>query len=597
MGDKRSRTFVWLFSLLAAVAHLALAQEVTNAPVRTLTAASMEAGSNWDYTLDASGRLWLAYYDRDRLLRLRDPEGQERLLVPDNRAQSPSGIALAPTDKGVIVLWRDKHPAKGLYLLDSEKIPAEGAIRPIEIGGDTEPLARFVARRDAKDRVHLLWYGEKAGQPTGSVHNLYYRMLDRKTGELSPIELVAAGIYPVMAADPDGNLVVFSWQGDAQGRRIIARARPAGGQFAEPVVIADDVSEITPVFESFYSKGRWLVFWVSQYGLDRRDFRLEGAYSDDLGKSWQRFDFPALYGYDVANLNLADDGQGHLVLAITARQRTQQDDQKQDVYVIRSSDRGSTWSQPTRLRTSDTETLALFHARHPSVAFGRKPGQVLVVWEDWRTIRSGLYASLSNDYGASWTLSEVPLPRESGTNLGMRYAPNAIYAAGEGLRVIAERYPDDRLKEKQLVEFALDESGLKRLVEAARKGEAKANEKALRKRVEAYWRAMQKGDYKATYEHHDPFFRASMPLDVYLAKMGKIKYTEAKIEGTQIKGPIAEARVQVRASIPPFKAPTTGETIQRDEQTIPILERWLWIDGEWFKEFRIESQDIVFTRY
>ncbi len=597
MGNKNSN-LAWLFGLWAISSYLVAApQDSTGGLFRPLTGAWMEGAGNWDYALDGSGQLWLAYYDRDRLLRLRTPQRQERLLVPDNRAQSPSGIALAPTARGVIALWRDKHPDKGLYLLDSERMAPDRPINPIEIGGDTEPLARFVARVDQDDRVHLLWYGEKAGQPTGSIHNLYYRLFDRKTGELSPIELVAAGIYPVMAVDQGGNLVVVSWQGDVQGRRIVARARPAGGQFAEPVVIADDVSEITPVFEAFHVNDRWLVFWVSQYGLDRRGFRLEGAYSDDLGKSWQRLDFPALHGYDIANLNLADDGQGHLVLAITARQRTQPNEQKQDVYVIRSSDRGTSWSEPTRLRSSDPETLALFRARYPVVAFGRRPGQVLVVWEDWRTIRSSLYASLSNDYGATWQPSEVPVPREPGTNLGLRYAPNALYATDQGFHLIAEHYPDDQLKEQRLVALAFDETNLKQWAEAARHQQVKADEGSLRKRVESYWQAMQQGDYKTTYEHLDSFFRSLTPLDVYLSKMGKIKYTQAKIEGVQIKGPIAEVRLQVQASIPPFKAQTTGETIKRDERRIQILERWLWIDGDWFKEFRIESQDIAFTRY
>ncbi|QGU33810.1 WD40/YVTN/BNR-like repeat-containing protein [Thermochromatium tepidum] len=561
----------------------------------------MAATSGWEYALDASGQRWLAYYDRDRLLRLREPEGQERLLVPDDRAQAPSGLALSATDKGPLVLWRDKHPKKGLYLLDTEHLsPDATSIKPLEIGGDTEALARFVVQSDAKGLTHLLWYGEKANQPTGSIHNLYYRNLDRSKQELSPIELVMAGIYPVMASDPQGNLIVFSWQGDVEGRRIVSRFRPAGGEFADTVTVADDVSEVTPIFESFRSGSRWFVIWLSQRGLDKRDFHLEGAHSDDNGKTWRRFDFEDLRGYDIASLNIAADDEGHILLAVSGRNRSEHDQDKQDVYVIHSSDRGETWSKVVRPRTGDQELLSLFHARNPSVAFGRKPGQVLLVWEDWRNIRSGLYASLSIDYGATWTIADVPLPREPGVNLGLRYEPNAVYAAGDGFRVIAERYTDDRLEGKQLVELAVDESSLKSLAESARTERerlAKTSEADLRKRVEGYWKAMQAEDYKTTYSYLDPFFRAANPLDIYLSKMGKIKYSEVKIDAITIEGPIAEVVTTIRAHVPEFKAPKTGEVIKQPERVVPVKNRWLWIDGEWVSEFRIESQDIVFTRY
>lgn len=510
-------------------------------------------------------------------------------------------MALLATDKGAITLWRDKYPDKGLYLLDTEQLAADAtSIAPLEIGADTEPLARFVAQSDAKGLTHLLWYGEKAGQPTNSIHNIYYRNLNRASQELSPIELVMAGIYPVMVSDPQGNLAVFSWQGDVEGRRIVSRFRPAGGDFAETVTVADDVSEVTPIFEAFRSGSRWFAIWLSQRGLDKRDFHLEGARSDDSGKTWTRFNFEDLRGYDIGSLNIATDDKGHILLAVSGRDRSQHDQDKQDVYVIHSTDRGETWSKPVRPRTGDDEMLALFNARNPSVAFGQKPGQVLLVWEDWRDIRSGLYASLSNDYGATWAIADVPLPREPGVNLGLRYEPNAVYADGDGYRVIAERYTDDTLKGKQLVELALDESSLKSIADSARaerQRQAETAEAALRERVEGYWKAMQADDYNTTYTYLDPFFKAATPLNLYLSKMGKIKYSEAKIDAITIKGPVAEVVTTIRAHVPEFKAPMTGEVIQQPERVASVKNRWLWIDGEWVSEFRVESQDIVFTRY
>lgn len=571
------------------------------ASYEVLSQSIMASSSDWEYVHDALGGHWLAYYDRDRLLRLHGPDGQERLLVPDARAQAPSGLALSGIDKGTLVLWRDKYPDKGLYLLDTDQLTPEAtSIKPLEIGADTEPLVRFVAQSDAKGLTHLLWYGEKAGQPTNNIHNLYYRKLNRASQELSPIELVMAGIYPVMVSDPQGNLAVLSWQGDDEGGRIVSRFRPASGAFAEAVTVADDVSDITPIFEAFRSGSRWFAIWLAQRGFDKRDFQLEGARSDDNGKTWTRFGFEDLRGHDIASLNVATDEKGHILLAISGRDRSEHDKDKQEVYLIHSTDRGETWSKAVQPRTGDESILALFHARNPSVAFGQKPGQVLVVWEDWRDIRSSLYASLSNDYGANWTISDVPLPRESGVNLGLRYEPNAVYATGDGFRLIAERFTDDTLKGKQLVELALDEASLKAFDEAAhaeRNRQTETGEAGLRERVEGYWKAMQADDYNTTYTYLDPFFKAATPLNIYLSNMGKIKYSEAKIDSITIKGPIAEVVTTIRAHVPAFKAPTTGELIEQPERVVPVVNRWLWVDGEWVNEFRIESQDIVFTRY
>ncbi|MBK1718869.1 hypothetical protein CKO27_14680 [Thiocystis violacea] len=613
---KRFKSLVWgcaLGALLASNPLYAVGQEEKSASFKPVTSAVMEATGAWEYRLDTAGGRWLAYYDKNRLLRLLDPEGLERLLVPEGRAQAPSGLAIAASSKGAIALWRDKHPAKGLYLLDTESLAADTAtIKPLEIGGDTEPLARFLADTDDSGRTHLLWYGEKSGQPTGEVHNLYYRNLNRATQELSPTELVMAGIYPVMATDAKGNLIAFSWRSSGETKQIVSRFRSAetasgssASSFNDLVEIAE-VPEVTPIFQAFHSGSRWFAVWLGQYGADRRDFRLEGVRSDDNGRTWTRFSFDDLRGFDISSLQLAANDEGHILIAVSGRDRRTNDKAKQDVYLIRSADRGDSWSKAAPLRAradagdGREDPLALFHARNPSVAFGGKPGQVLVVWEDWREIRSGLFASLSNDYGQTWALSDVPLPRPRGINLGLRYEPNAVYASGDTFHVIAEQYTDDSLESKQLIQLDIGGEALADLADAAkarRSQEMETREDVLRKRAEEYWSAMTQADFTKAYAYLDPFFRARMPLNIYLSNMGKIKYSEAKVDSIKIKGPIAEVITTIRASVPEFKVPTTGEIVSQPEREVPVTNRWLWLDGEWVSEFVIESQDIVFTRY
>ncbi len=597
MTFKASKTvgLAGAFSVLLSANPLFASDEQTDKTVSEnfVTSEIMDAGSDWDYTLDASGARWLAYYDTGRLLRLRDPQNQERLLVPDNRAQSPSGLAMAAIDKGAGVLWRDKYPKKGLYFLPAGQSP-EGT--PQEIGGDSQPLARFTAETDAHGLTHFLWYGEKTNEPTGEQHNLYYRNLKQSTGDLSEVQLVMAGIYPVMAVEASGKVMALSWRSDGEQSGIMARFRDASteGGFGEAVKVAE-VPEVTPIFDAFTVGKRWFAVWLGQYGADRRDFRLEGAYSDDDGANWKGFVFDGLKGFDVASLQIASDDNAHILLAVTARKRD--DQSKQDVYVIRSADTGSTWSQATRLRAlGDTKSndLSRFHARNPSVTFGKTAGEVLVVWEDWRTIRAGLHAALSKDFGETWTLNGVALPRETGVNLGLRFAPNALYSSGESYHVLAERYTNDRMETKRLVQIDLDAAKLANIAQDARPiGDADA----LRQRADAYWQAMRDGEFDKTYDYLDPFFKASTPLERYSATMGKIKYAEAKVGEIRIEGPVARVTTNIRASIPEFKMPTTGEVVSRPEREVAVENTWLWVDGEWVKEFRLESQNIVFTRY
>ncbi|NEV62819.1 sialidase family protein [Thiorhodococcus minor] len=510
-------------------------------------------------------------------------------------------------------MWRDKHPRKGLYFLTSASEDA----KPAEVGDDTEPLARFVARSDSTGDVHLLWYGEKLGEPTGSEHNLYYGRWREADPAATAPELVMPGIYPVMTVKPSGDVMAFSWQPSEDGGRVYSRFRPAKGgeasgenRFQDAVVIAA-VPQVTPIVRAFTSGERWLFVWLGQYGADRRDFRLEGAYSDDNGTSWTRFALDDLRGFDVASLQVAADAKQHIVLVVTARDRSANDDSKQNVFALHSADAGTTWSSAVALRrptpveqeggTEDQDPLALFSARNPSVAFGATPGEVLAVWEDWRGIRAGIYAAVSRDYGKTWSTSVSPLMALAGANLGLRYEPNAIFPSDAGYSVVAERYSDDTLEKKRLVRLDIPSSRVVAIAEGAGAspwpGDTEVVKQALRERATAYWNAIKEGEFSDTYEYLDPFFRARFPLDRYLATMGRIKYSQADVEGVRIAGSIAEVSTRIRASIPEFRMPTTGELVSRPEREVTVKNRWLWIDGRWLKEFRVESQDVVFTRY
>lgn len=566
----------------------------TELPLARLTDHPMQAGGQWDYRLGDQNRPWLAYYDETRLLRLRNPDGSERLLTPEGREQAPSGLGLAGLGTGVALLWRDKLPEKGLYLFDSTRADQP----PLNVGGETQPLPRLAAAALGDNKLHLLWYGEQGDSATGAHYHLYYRQLDRRTQNLSEIERLMPGVYPVWATDVTGGVMVFSWSMDETPKRILARYRPAGADAFREAASVAEVPGMTPIFRAFRSGSRWFVVWVSQdvkqTGGVQAAFSLKGAWSEDAGKTWAALPFDELQGLDLGGLNIASDNDGHILLAMSGRRDR---NAKSDVYLIGSNDGGTTWSKLQRLRPEGRYDG--FQARHPSVAFGSVPGQVLVVWEDWREIRSRLYANYSTDYGRTWAQSNVPLIGTPGINLGMRFDVNSIYAVKDRFHILAEQSSDDTLRSKVVVGFDLSAADLASLAaESAKAQPTQADvESALRKRAGEFWEAMIANDYSKTYAFQDPFYRARWDGLAYLTKMGRIKYTGYSVEKVEINGHRAQVTSKIKASVPPFKAQTTGETIQVPEQEREVTAVWVQVDGIWYQEYKIAGEDAVFTRY
>jgi hypothetical protein len=240
-----------------------------------------------------------------------------------------------------------------------------------------------------------------------------------------------------------------------------------------------------------------------------------------------------------------------------------------------------------------------------------------MVWEDWREIRARPYASFSTDFGQTWTPSASPLPHAPGKNTGLSMEIGSLYADGDGYNVIAEE-ANDAFKTKQLVRIAFGKEDLRAERSDATAPAAAAaapavdttsdasdqaaeviarSEAALRERIDSSWQAMVEARYAEAYRMYDPFFRARNDLETFEKVTGRIKYSEYEIKDVQIDGAIAEVAVRIKASVPPFVVETTGEEVSKPEQELTVDSQWLWIDGDWYREFRLESQDMTYTGY
>jgi hypothetical protein len=442
------------------------------------------------------------------------------------------------------------------------------------------------------------------------------------------MEQVLPGIYPTWASSPDGTIMVASWTFGDDPAGIAVRFRdPETGEFGPRRVVAQDV-EITPLIRAFRSADRWFVLWHALHRDDpARPFSLHLAYTDDEGETWMQQDIEALRGYDFASADIATDDDGRILVAVDALDRSgNQRSAKMGVWLIRSLDRGSSWSVQN-LRAG--EPMRAFHARNPSVALGPGKDQALVIWEDWQTIRPRLFGSLTEDNGESWRVAHQLLPNQPDGNLLLRFSVSSVYLSDGRYQVIAERYPDS-FREKHLVQFgftpadllAAEPSGTPTSPAPAGNSPAggssteeatsqdagadpggaldKAEEvrvEALRERVLNFWQAMEAGDFRSAYHFYDPFFRALNSEERFTALTGKITYADYETNDITLTGALAQVNGTVRANVIPFRAPTTGELIEQDERWVPIRDPWLWIDGQWYREFYSEGKDLKYTRY
>jgi hypothetical protein len=586
---------LFMFVFLGLSISIAYAEITANPKV--LNQHPINQNADRDYTLDMKGGLWLAYYDIDSFLCVRRPDGSEVKLGAQDREQYQSGLALDAGQESLALLWRDKFPQKTLYLLPS--LAATGsAPQPVAVGGDeSEPLTRLkVARQD--DSVYLMWLGEKPDSETKQRFHLYFRSSEDGGKTFSEIDRVLPGFYPMWIMDKD-SIPVFSWS-NALGRQamVMRRFDRTSKTFGPIVEIAATPEQISPIYRAFESAGRWFVLWLAQHG-DGRDFLLEGAYSEDKGQSWKRFAFDSIKGLDLSHLVAATDGKGHIALAFSGTRRLREDNPnaKNDLYFTTSSDNGASWSDPRRFRSPEHQ---ITHARFPALSFGSAPGTLIMAWEDWRDIRPNVYVAYSTDYGITWQ-KEIPLGLPGRVNLGMDFKiERALSRHGENYHLVVNKFDTDNFRKSDLVDYSFTLTDLKQPVlssPALELEKTNLNEERLRQRVALYWDAMQREDYATTYALMDSFFQSQVDRQSYLLKMGTIKYQNFRIEGMERLGKIAKLKITVDAGVPEFKSPTTGKSYSKPQQSYTFIDTWLFISGDWYREYNEESSGKRYTQY
>ena len=548
---------------------------------------AMTSPDQWYFYVTEDGGLWLAYYTTDgpvRKLRLRRPDGVEFVVGPPRREQAPSGLALLAGPDGPRLAWRDKFTRKSLYF------QASPDSTPLSIAGDTEPLTRLhLAETDG--RIHILWYGEKFDEPLNERYFLYHRSVKPNGSDPSKIQRLMPAIYPLWIVDGE-DIAVFSerWRPDGKTDVVgVQTLNPESGEFNDPVQVT--THRFGPTHKAFASGGRWFLVWV---GLNEEDsFVLQAAFSDDKGKTWKHAAFDGLLGMDMARIDAAVDERGRIVLAVSGKYPRQPLMGKETVYLIRSDDNGDSWSDPIAVRSDGLEG---FRGRLPSVAFGSKPGELIMVWEDWRMIRGVIYASLSQDFGKTWTIREVPLTMPT-ANYGLPFWTKAVRAYKDGYVLMFERYRDDGMRTKDLFELRLGAKDLERIA-AQRTSQAEhenLTQERLKQRADAFWQAFEAENYRTVYSMLDPYYRANQSEESFVKMMGAVKYYSHKFDDVRLEGRLGGLKTTVNSAVPEIMI--DGNLVSKEPRDHQFWDLWVFVNGDWHRQFYREVSDKRWTRY
>lgn len=411
-----------------------------------------------EITVDGKGNVWTAAYDTGGGLHIRNVSQGTDILMREGIEQASRGYGFAVQGEHIFAVWREKlgGSRKKLYIRASHD-GGKTLSEPVLIDdGTTEALARLRIGTNSMGDVYVVWLSEKRTET--SDYSIYAASSNDFGKTFSKPKNLTSGythsIYPTLLTDEE-NAYTFSYsQKNKKQYMIFSKTTDRGNTWSEPVEIKE-IGVVTFFIEPIKVGNRLHVFWFNSYG-DQGIPIIEGAYSDDGGKTWKCTVFEDTKGLDVGSLKVAYDPAGHIYLAFAGKW---DDGQKSRVYLLVSEDNGATWGKtvPVRHYPYDATT-----AMNPVVAAG-EGAEVVVVWEDYRNIRTNLYMQYSKDGGRTWQQNDIPLEDPGKFNTGLWQHSNSIARFKDRFYVLSARAKNDLLFRETLLltDFTLKDRGAK----------------------------------------------------------------------------------------------------------------------------------------
>ena len=403
------------------------------------------------------GEIWMAYYDPKNGIHIRNADGGKDLLLNGGKQGAANGLAFDVVNGHLFAAWREKAGGKRLFFRashDNGKTLSEPVLLD---DGQTEPLARIVMGTDSKGHVAVEWHGEKT--TGGQKYHLYAACSDDFGNTFSKPENLTLGyghsIYPALLVDDKGTYA-FSYS-ERGGKKYMVFRKSSDGckTWTEPLEIKE-IGIVGYFVLPLRVGNRLHVFWHNFY----KDVPVvESAYSDDDGSTWKTTVLESTRGLDTGLMRVAGDTKGHIYVSLHGKKdRTGED--KQTVYLVRSEDNGTTWSEMIPMRhyqSKDTKAEKL-------IVKAEDDGTVVAVWRDFRNIRSNIYMNYSKDYGKTWQDKDIPLEQPGQFNTVFYPYTEDIVKVKDRYYFLVHRFRDDSFATADLIllDFTLEKRGEKK---------------------------------------------------------------------------------------------------------------------------------------
>ncbi len=404
--------------------------------------------------VDQGGEIWSAYYDPKGMLHIRGVEGGKDFAVNSEKSGA-SGLALDVQGRNLVAVWREKGDRKRLFsraVRDGKTLSETVLIDD----GKTAPLSRIKIASDKEGNVAVAWYGETVIK--GNKDHLYVACSSDSGDTFSKPQNLTLGyryaIYPTVLSD-DRKTYVFSYavspRGQMPAKKYMLFRKSVDGckTWSDPVEIKE-IGVVNLFMQPMKSGNRLHVLWLTSYeGVPV----VEGAYSDDEGATWKTTVIESTRGFALGVMRFANDSKGHIYVAVDGKKKGEE---KATVYIVRSEDNGTTWSEMVPLRHYSSKHTQAEHV----IVRAEDDGTVIAVWQDFRNIRSNLYMQYSKDYGKTWQEKDIPLEEPGRFNAGLfPYTANIVKAKDKYYMPLFRLRSDDLAAENAdlfLLDFTLD---------------------------------------------------------------------------------------------------------------------------------------------
>lgn len=341
------------------------------------------------------------------------------IINRDRNALSP--ILLRSNDKGLVVAaWHDERRAEGRdnYINISQDGGKTFLEKDIRVSKDYVHATTPALMLDGQD-IHVFFVGQtilnKNSKPA--------KRLDAEQKQQQPMG--KKGDKPAKKEPEERDTYLVHRVSRDMGKtwresRLATQTAAANSDLLTPLRVAGQAGGAARL---------WLLW---RQGLEG----LRGAYSDDNGRSWKHAKLPPLaYGEYVVMMSVATvKDKIHIAYARTF---PGEPTAKPDVWILQAHERGDRWDEPRRL---STEPHKLTQSYAPQVT-ADNDGRVVVVWQDFRNIRSAVYLNYSTDFGATWLPQDRVLEEPGRFN---SFYPRIIALGGGRYDVAFLRYVDDR---------------------------------------------------------------------------------------------------------------------------------------------------------